>query len=319
MPRNPRQNGTGPSRTPRKVVRKKLQYTEQVTLNNATSDYSYLSRYVRPDVTKATGAMVQFAAYELWRIKKIKVYIQMANATTTVTGDFNSAMDFATSSVIWTAADLGANESVSGASIMQYSNAKKNTCSLNKWTPIVDTGCRLNMTPNTTSGFSWILPPNTWLNTINFDSSQYSGYQIFIQNFGVQQLTQSEQPSFSIITELDCEFLQPAYQNNASNFSSRAFAMKMVTQPNAADPTELRTYVFNRITVSLNPITNERQMIIRLTREDGIAGSLTYNSAQLRQAIADGNSGIYFDARPIIYDGPFPPENIPDIDYDLTT
>jgi len=314
-------NGTGPSTTPNRTVRKKLQYSSTVKLNNMTSGYSYYSKYIRPDVTLATGYGMQFSAYELWRIRKIRVYIQMANNSTSIANDKNPAMNYATTSTVWTAADLGANEGVSGETIAQYSNVKKNTPSLNKWTKIVDTQSLINFKPGYTSGFKYILPSNVWLNTGEAGadaSADYSGYQLFIQSFGTEGLELGLQPCFTLITELDCEFRQPAFQNNASTFSSHAFNMKMITQPDPADPTDLRTYVFNRITVSKNPITDERQMIIRLVREDGVAGSLTYNSEQLREAIINGNSGIYFDARPITYDGPLPPTAIPEIDYDLT-
>lgn len=309
--------GTGPSRSPRKIVRKKLQTTYQVTLNNNTSEYSYYSKYMRPDVESCIGSAVQFAAYELFRIRSVKVSIQMAQNSDALGASSNPAFNYATSAVVWTAADFGANENVSGVSIMQYQNAKKNTCSLNKWTPIVNTGVRYNFTPNTTAGTNVILPGNTWLNTANPSSAKnYSGYQLFIQNFGSQNLSIGYQPSFTIIEDYDCEFLQPAFQNNASNFSTLAFGMKMwvIPDPNSD---ETRQYNFNRITVDRNGITGEREMTIRLTRADGLPGSLTFTNMELRECIASGRSGTYFGDRRITYDGPFPPRDIPEQDYDL--
>lgn len=314
MPR--KSNGTGPSRQPTRRLTKKLQYTSTVNLNNATSDYSYYSKYLKPDITQAVGAQAQFAAYELWRLKKMRVYIQMAN---NVQNDAeNTPINYATSSTVWTAADWGANETISCVTIMQYQNAKKNTISLNKWTKIVDTTTRVNSKLQGDNSYSFIMPASTWVNTTEFDSSFYSGYQLFIQSFGTQNLSVGYQPAYTVITELEVEFLQPAFQNLPSTFVSNAFAIKMQVQPDPNSP-DLRTYIFDKITVENDPVTSTRQMIIRLTRQDGVSGSLTYTAEQLREAIQSGTSGIYFSGRHMIYDGPYPPRELPDVDFQIST
>jgi len=309
--RTPTKNGNGPTRQPSKRLTKLFQYTETISLNNSTSEYSYYSKYVKPDVTKAVGANAQFAAYELWRLKKIQVSIQMAQSSS---GDSTSnAMTNATSSTVWTAADFGANESVSGVTIMQYQNAKKNTPSLNKWTNIVDTTTRINSKLVGSNTYDFIMPGNTMVNTTNFDSSFYSGYQLFIQNFGTQNQSLEYQPSYTLITKLEVEFLQPAFQNLPSTFVANAFGIRMVTKPT---PETERVYVFDRILVEKNE-DGIREMTIRLSREDGEPGSLTFTAAELREAIATGTSGQYFSGRHIVYDGPYPPREIPDQDFQI--
>merc|ERR1711977_580745 len=243
----------------------------------------------------------------------------MANNTSTSSG--TRPIDYATSSTVWTAADWGANETVSGVTIMQYQNAKKNTVNLNKWTKIVDTTCRVNaklgVSGATTGAF--ILPPSTWLNTSEYTtlSSVYSGYQLFVQCFGSQGFAVNTQPSITILTELEVEFLQPAFQANISNFASNAFSIRMVTIPDGNLPDDTRVYVFDRIIVETDETTSDRVMNIRLKREDGQPGSLTYTAKQLRTAIREGNSGQYFSGRPIVYDGPTPPTAIPTHDLQL--
>lgn len=291
---------------------KKLQYTDTVFLNNATSTYSYYSKYIKPDVTKCVGALAQFAAYELWRIKKLNIYIQLANPT----GSPNATIDFVPSTTIWSAADYGANETVSGESIMQYQNAKKNTVNLNKWTKIVSTNCMVNASLDTSGSWNFILPGSTWINTSKFDSSFYSGYQLFIQNFGTQNIGATFQPSFTINTELIVEFMQPAFQTSPASFTAEIFDLLMTVQPNANDPTVLRNYVFQSYNVGL--VNGVRQVTIRLKRQDGVPGSLIYTGLQLRDAIITGTSGIYFDGRRMVYDGPMPPLEIPEIDYDVS-
>jgi hypothetical protein len=309
-------NNSGPSKSPSKCLTKTFQYTDSIKLNNNTSTYSFFSAYVKPDIKRAIGAQVQFAAFELWRLKEIKVSIQMAETASTSANPVGGLASVP-STVVWTAADYGANESVSGETIMQYQNAKKNAISLNKFVRIVDTKSRLNLTPGSTSGSNLILPADTWVNTAVFASSDYSGYQLFIQNFGTQNGAVEDQPAYTRVTELVIEFMQPAFQNNASAFSSRAFDIVMVTQPDSSDPTDKRTYVFHRLTVQENA-SGEREMLINLNRQDGVAGSLTFTSGELRDAISTGTSGQYFGGRPIIYDGPFPPTDIPDLDFELS-
>lgn len=303
---NSKRNG-GPTRSPSKKLTKRLAYTEALKLNNATTSYSYYSAYIKPDVTKCLGAAAQFAAYELWRLKKIKVSIQMASTPGATAG----ALDRTPTATVWTAADFGANESISGETIMQYQNAKKNTCSLNDFTVIVDTSARINLPGNT----NFILPPSSWVNTALFNSSGYSGYQIFLQNFGLQTVAVEDQPSYTLVTELDIEFMQPAFQNNASSFTVDAFDIKMITIPDASSP-DTRTYVFDNYRVWTNS-GGTREFLIHLIREDGVSGSLTFTGEELRNAIRTGTSTPYFNGRRIIYDGPTPPTEIPSQDYEI--
>merc|ERR1712224_413299 len=97
----------GPTRGPCVTMLKKFQYTETMQLDNATSTYSYLSEYIKPDITKCTGAQAQFAAYELWRIKRMRVSIQ--NASQPDTGISQLNINDVSNTTIWTAADYGAN------------------------------------------------------------------------------------------------------------------------------------------------------------------------------------------------------------------
>lgn len=305
-------NGTGPSRGPSVRMLKKLQYTETMKLDNATSTYSYLSEYIKPDITKATGASVQFAAYELWRIKKMRVSIQ--NSSQSETGISQLNLNDVSNTTIWTAADFGANETISGETIMQYQNAKKNTLSLNNWKCVVDTPCRINGTPIPGVNHHFIYPAGMWISTSLYDSSSYSGYQLFVQNFGSQSYEPGKQPAITVVTELIVEFMQPAFQNNASSFSARAFGIRLTVQPDSSDLSILRTYLFNWFRVHTNS-EGKREFEIHLVREDGESGSLTYNNVELREAIHTGTSGKYFNGRRALYDGPVPPLEVPELDF----
>lgn len=164
----------------------------------------------------------------------------------------------------WTASDYGSNETVSGESIMQYQNAKKNTVNLNKWTKVVNTNCRVNCSLDSSGDWNFILPGDTWINTSKFDSSFYSGYQLFIQNFGTQSLGTTFQPSFTINTELIVEFMQPAFQTSPSSFTIQIFDLLMTVQPDPADLTITRNYIFQSYNVGL--VGGVRQITIRLKR-----------------------------------------------------
>lgn len=243
----------------------------------------------------------------------MRVYIQNASqpGTSTAVG-INNIADVS-NTTIWSAADYGFNENISGETIMQYQNAKKNTMSLNKWTKIIDTPSRVNG-KLTGAGKDFIMPASMWINTTEFSSDFYSGYQLFIQNFGSVGASDQVQPCVTLITELIVEFMQPAFQNNAPSFSQRAFGMRLVTRPDSSDPSLERTYVFNWYKVHKND-DGERVFEIHLIREDGESGSLTYSNLELLEAINSGTSGKYFNGRPASYDGPYPPSKIPTIDY----
>lgn len=232
----------------------------------------------------------------------------------TDTGISQLNLNDVSNTTIWTAADYGSNEDYPGSSLMQYQNAKKNTLSLNKFTSIVDTPCRINASLGDSSKkYNFILDASTWVNTSHFDSSSYSGYQMFIQNFGSQSYEPGKQPSMTIVTEIIVEFLQPAFQASASTFSTNCFNMKMVTQPDSSDPTIKRAYVFNWYKV--HEVNGVREFTIHLIREDGESGSLTFSNTELRDAIRSGTSGQYFNGRRATYDGPMPPLNIPAVDF----
>jgi len=162
-------NGSGPSKSPSVTMLKKFQYTQTIPLDNATSTYSYVSDYIKPDITKCMGAEVQFAAYELWRLKRLRVSIQNAGSPSTAMSQAN--LNDVSNTTIWTAADYGSNESMTGAQLMQYQNVKKNTLSLNKFVTVVDTDCRINGSiGSTVNDYDFIYPPGMWINTTVFAS-----------------------------------------------------------------------------------------------------------------------------------------------------
>ena len=306
-------NGSGPSRGPRVTMMKKFQSTEQVKLESATADYAYYSAYRNPDITIAKGAEAQFAAYELWRLKRIKVSIQAGEAGGSP--ETQNVINSVANTVVWSAADYGANESLTGEQIMQYQNAKRNTLDLNKWTYVVDSPCRINSSLDQ-KGFadsSFILPEATWCNTTVFDSSFYSGYQLFIQDFASRSVAVDKVPEYTIVTEYFVEFMQPAFQATASSFATRAFSIRLVTLPDAGDLSIERAYVFQYY--KAEKINGEFVLNIHLVREDGQPGSLTYTAGELREAIKAGTSGKYFGGRRAVYDGPTPPSNPPTLSY----
>lgn len=301
---NRRSGGTAPK--PSRTLTKKFQYQEFIACNNSTSEYAYFSKYMKPDITKATGSLVQFNAYELWRLKKIKASIQIRPEQSTASQLNN--LNAVASALVWTAPDYGANETVSGASLLQYQNAKRNTVSLNKWTNIVNTDCKINS--NLSLGGSagnFALPSSTWINTTNYRSDFYSGYQMFIQLPGFQSFTVGAFPGFTLVTELHVEFLQPAFQNSVSTFSTRVFDCKVQVIPDPALPNDYRTYVFDTLTFDRNA-NGKREYQVRLVREDGQPGSITYTNAEFLDVYNNGTSGQYFGNRKVIYDGPIPSE-----------
>jgi hypothetical protein len=279
---------------------KRFQYVDKITIENATSEYAYYAAYIHPQIQQCIGAMNQFAAYELWRIKRYKVSIQLAGSEEDSASQ--SLLNTVANTTIWTAADLGANESACGRQLLQYQNAKRNTLSLNKWTKIVDTTCNINCSLTTIEGTSnksrFILPRSTWVNTDSgLDSKMYSGFQIFIQNFASRTVSPNHAPSFQLQHEIQVEFLQPSYQALPSTFSHRFMSHNIRVLLNAGDT------VFTELTPK--SITQSVQGTIMTFEHAGI--NYPFTSEQISNIIQHNEADNRFGNRRAQYDGTIPP------------
>lgn len=188
---------------------------------------------------------------------------------------------------------------------MQYQNAKRNTLNLNKWTPIVNTSSRINAELQGSNSFSFIMPGSTWCNTTQYSSEFYSGYQLFIQSFGAQNLTTAVVPSYTIQTELVVEFLQPAFQNGVSTFTQDVFEATLSVIPDGSAPETFRDYIFERITAEPDA-DGKPELLTFFKRADGQPGNVSYNQEQLLSLYEEGTSQQYFGNRRCIYTGPVP-------------
>jgi len=303
--RNGIQNGNrrlgGNSGSPKRTLTKKLQYLEVVPINNSTTDYAYLAKAVKPDIKKASGAIAQFAAYELWRLKKIQVSVQLAPSQAVVTTDLQSIAG----ATIWTAADYGSNENTSGKELQQYQNAKRNTLNWNKWVNIVNTNSRINARLSGNSNSDFILPGSTWVNTNYFDSSNYSGYQMFVQLPGFQNSTPGALPSLTFVTTLTVEFMQPAFQASASSFQTEIYEAILSVIPDGQFPDTYRDYKFLRLTSERNA-NGDREYKVVFDRVDGQPGTITYTDTEFKSLFTTMTSGQYFGDRRVKYTGPCP-------------
>lgn len=291
----------GNSGSPKRTLTKKLQYLEVFPINNGTTDYAYLAKAVKPDIRKATGAIAQFAAYELWRLKKIQVSVQLAPSQATASTDIQNIAG----ATIWTAADFGNNESSSGKELQQYQNAKRNTLNWNKWVNVVDTTSRINARLNGGNSSDFIMPTATWVNTNLYDSSDYSGYQVFVQLPGFQNSSPSALPSLTFVTTLTVEFMQPAFQASASSFQTEIYDAILSVIPDGKASEVFRDYKFLRLTSERN-VDGNREYKVIFERVDGKPGTLTYTDSEFRNLYTNMTSGQYFSDRRVKYTGPSP-------------
>jgi len=295
----PRGNGGGATRAPRVTMMKRFQYVEQVKLTNATSLYAYMAEYKYPELSRCKGALNQFTAYELWRLCRMKVSIQLAGGTEDSASQ--ALMNDVANTTIWTASDFGANEYVSGEQLMQYQNAKRNTLSLNRWTPIVDTSCHVNCSLKTVEGESntsrFILPRSTWINTQEgSDSKFYSGYQLFIQNFANQSVSVNHTPTYQLQTELWVEFKQPGFQSLPTTFSARFYDNNLRLMLNEGDTT------FTELTPK--SIMESRQGTIITYEYAGV--DYPFTPEQIIDILATNTADSRFGGRRAQYDGTVP-------------
>lgn len=243
---------------------------------------------------EATGFKDAQSTFELWRAVRGRAMVMPSynnyNQTyNTVNLDSTLAMQ------VWTAADFGLNETVSGVSIMSYNNARCHTLSLNSTKKVVDTACRLNMTADKPLA---IMPANTWLDTsTDQNKNRYNGFQLFARMPGLSATNYL--PEIQVIFEVDVQFKQPAYQNRPNSFEADIIGSKLEVVPDSNLP-DTRTYVVERYTI--NDSGNEYHLV----REDGEPGSLTYSGEEMYDVYIYGSSGSYFNNRGANWTGPPP-------------
>lgn len=287
------------ARNPTTVLTRKFRFTETVQLSQSTgsglAQRAYYSKYVLPKPSEAQGFRDAQQTFEFWRMKKFSAKAIMAY------NDYNQTyntvnIDGLMSIQIWTAADLSANESVSGESILSYNNAKVNTLNLNRLTQIV------NMRPHINDGTSLpltILPRSAWLDTSHDQASaQYSGFQLYAVMYGCTAA--NYRPKFNIIYEYEVEFKQPGFQNRTSTFELDIVGALLEVVPDALHPDTFREYK------CVQYIINGTGNIYVFERNDGITGSLSLSQTELYSWFTDQKSGTYFGDREIRYTGPVP-------------
>lgn len=191
---------------------------------------------------------------------------------------------------------------------MQYQNVKRNTMSLNKWKTVVNTPAKINASLDTSSSYNFIMPGSTWINTTNFDSSFYSGYQMFFQLPGFQNTSPLSMPEFTIQTELVVEFMQPAFQSSPSTFSHEIFDAELEVIVDPLLPNDYTSYVFKERRDVRLP-TGERDYKISFVPTmpgPGILPVITYNSLDFIALHRENTSGQYYGNRRVKYTGPPP-------------
>lgn len=297
---NNNNNGNGPSRTPVRTLNRTFRYRTQFTLNNTTgsgdNQYCYYSKYLKMNPDNAYGFREAQQTFELWRLRRFRVKALVGyNGYNSTYGTVN--LDTIGGCVIWTAADLSPNETISGESLMSYQNARCNTLSFNNLTTIVNSQARLctQQSPNT------ILPNSTWLDTsgdISSMSDNYSGFQIFATFPGISSTNWL--PKVQLIIEMDCEFKQPGFQNRPSSFELDIIGAKLETIPDGTTPEVTREYAVTRVTLT------DSGYEYHLDRTDGVAGSLTYDGTAMYNVFVERNSGTYFSGRAASWTGTTP-------------
>jgi len=275
-----------------------FRYMSRFELENTTGSgvdqYAYYSKFIKFDPEKAFGFRDAKRTFELWRMRRARVYIQPGyNKYNQSYNTIN--LDSALATTVWVASDFGINETISGVDLMSYHNARFHSLSLNKYQKICDTTVRLNQTsgaPITVWG------PNTWLDTsLDMTNVEYSGFQIFTM---MQGITGTDYlPKYQMVIEVDCEFKQPAWQNISTSFEKDAIGSKLDCE--ISDQELSRVYVLTDYNRDGNGAT------LRFEREDGEPGSLTYSVADFHTVYATGRNVGYFGNRRVSYTGPIPP------------
>lgn len=244
---------------------------------------------------KAVGFRDAQCTFELWRMKRAKVMVQPSyNNNNQAYNTIN--LDSALAMQVWTAADYGLNENSSGIELMSYQNARCHTLSLNAMKTVVNTQCKLNLMSSKPIA---IMPVSAWLDTSEDQGfNRYNGFQLLARMPGVSATNYL--PELQVVFEIECEFMQPAYQNRPTSFESEIIGSILSTIPDGSLPNQSREYKV--VSFTLNTGDHD----YRLERVDGQAGSLNYTMKEMWEVYIYGNSGKYFDGRNSAWTGPPP-------------
>lgn len=289
---------TGPSTAPKTTLRRTFRYTETFQLNNSAgsglNQYAYTSRVCKFEPSKATGFREAQSTFELWKMTRGRAKVMPAYNNYNQT--YNTVNLDATASVqVWTAADWGLNETLSGVSIMSYNNARCSTLSLNEIKTVVNTTTRLNLGGESPLA---IMPTSAWLDTsTDQGTNRYNGFQLFARMPGMN--ANNYLPEIQVIFEVDCEFKQPAFQNRPTTFEQEIIGSTLEVQPAENDPAT-RMYNVTEVKQTANGLE------YRLLRSDGEPGSLTYTGEEMYSVWTFANSGPYFSGRGASWTGPQP-------------
>lgn len=288
------------SRTPTKGLTRTFRTFKNISLNNSSGSgdnaYVFYSTYFNAKPSECSGFRDAQSTFEFWRLKKLRCKIQPGfngfNQTyNTINLDVVAAMQ------CWTAADLSANETVSGTAIMSYNNARCTTLSLNGLTTVADTRCKLNDYSTTPTS---LLPYSTWLDTqedLSDSKVKYSGLQLFVKM--PFTLSTDYRPMVQVIFEYDVEFKQPAYQNRPNSFEMDIVGSILEVQP-VGSSTDLRAY--KCISYTIDGDGGD----YRFERVDEEPGSLNFTKEEFWNVYYTQKSGTYFSNRPIRWTGPIP-------------
>lgn len=303
-PRNGNQrrgnNGGRVSRTPRVGLTRTFRQFSNITLNNTTGSgddmYAYYSKYLNAKPSECPDFRDAQTTFEFWQLKNMRVKLQPGFNGYNV--NYNTInLDAVAAMQVWTAADLSANENVSGTSILSYNNARCTTLSLNGITTVANTRCKLNditTTPQT------LLPYSTWLDTsadISDSKLKYSGVQLFVKM--PFKLSTDFTPMIQVIVEYDVSFKQPAWQNRPTSFEMDIVGSILKVQPVASLP-DLREYVCKSYKIDGDGHD------YRFERTDGESGSMNFTQEEFWEVYFTQTSGSYFGGRPVQYTGPVP-------------
>lgn len=298
-PRRSRGFSGGATRNPTVTLTRKFRHTQTLQLNNTTGSgldqRTYYSKYVSPKPKECQGFREAQQTFEFWRMKNFSAKAIIAYNSYNQT--YNTVnLDAIAAIQIWTAADLSANETVSGESILSYNNAKVNTLSLNSFTKLVNMKPQINdetATPLT------ILPRSAWLDTSTDQATaQYSGFQLYAVMQGMDAV--NYRPKFTIIYEYEIEFKQPAYQNRPSTFETDIVGAILEVIPDPLLPTTFRQYFCSSYNIGQTGNT------YTFKRVDPVPGLITFTQTEFYQLYINQTSGAQFGDREIRYTGPIP-------------
>lgn len=281
-------------------------------LDNSSGDVAFKTGKIEfnPSTLLTGNEYFQMAScFEMYRVKRARVYVQPAFASYSPTGNVSLASTAA--STVWIVSDWTKNETnVGNSDIKNYQNCRFHTLSLNSLKKICDTQVRMYRRETADQALTaGVMPMSYWVDTSFAGPGTFSYCQYLIELPGFDGTSINYRPKYRFIYELDIEFKQPGTSIIPQSFSAETVlgaSLELGSYPSLDPPVVGGFTKYTVIGYKSQEVAGQQTLTFRLSDSAPAPSFLNLTATVLRQ-IAEDRTYLGQDA---IYTGPTIPSGL---------